>query len=214
MYKIAYIDESKRDRDNFQRYLRASNFNDFELHVLEPQPDLSNFVSDILSSHYMAIIVDFHLSEKKPSIHYDGWDLAKEILAFREGLPMFILTAYDIDAIMGSDDVRLVYDKKSAIHSDSYIFLDRVKRQIQVFKKQVDDAERRLLELITLSNVQGLNVVEEEELIKLDNFIEKSLSKKNPMPNKFKSLSNETRLDKIIDLLDRIDKTIQKVNNK
>ena len=113
MYKIAYIDESKRDRDNFQRYLRASESNDFELHVLEPLSDINNFVKNILNDHYVAIIVDFHLSEKNPNIHYDGWDLAKEVLAFREGLPVFILTAYDSDAIMGSEDVRLVYDMLS-----------------------------------------------------------------------------------------------------
>lgn len=72
----------------------------------------------------------------------------------------------------------------------------------------------RLKELIEKGKHRDLNIIEEDEVIDLDNFIEKSLDKRLPIPNQFKSLSNEKRLDKIIFLLEKVDKTIQKAKDK
>lgn len=215
MYKIAYIDESESDRQNFQDYLKhTADLNDFFLEVLEPEPEPHEFARKLINNHYQAIIIDFDLTEKNKLIHYKGSELANEILNIRELFPVFVLTSYEDAALMKVDDVNQVYAKRSIVHDEDPLFLERVKQQIKKFEQRINDAESRILELIQLSKKTKLDAFEEEELIKLDNFIEKSLNKKSPMPNEFKSLSNETRLDKIIDLLDRVDKTIQKVKNK
>ncbi len=215
MYKIAYIDESESDRHNFQDYVKyIPNSKDFVLDVLEPLPDPKEFAIILMEEHYQAIIIDFHLSEKNRMIHYDGAILADEILSIRESFPVFILTSYENDALLKSEDVNLVYDKKSVVHNEDPLFLERVKQQVKKFEQRIFNAEVRLLELTKLSSERPLSIDEENDLIQLDNFIEKSLNKKNPIPDQFKRLTNEARLNKIIDLLNKVDDTIQKADNK
>ena len=112
MYKIAYIDENVDDRDTFQNYFKySSSAQSFELEVIEPEHPLDAFVVNLLEGHYQAFIIDFFLGEKNSKIKYDGWDLAQRILDVRENFPVFILTAREDDALMGSDDVNIVYEK-------------------------------------------------------------------------------------------------------
>ena len=215
MYKIAYIDESERDRHDFQDYVKyAPNSADFVLDALEPLPNLKEFAQILIESHYQAVVIDFDLSEKNRLIHYKGSDLANEILAIRESFPVFVLTSYEDAALMKVDDVNQVYDKKSIVHKEDNLFLERIKYQIKKFEQRITEAENRLLELTNLSKKRPLDVYEEEELIRLDSRIEKSLNKGNKIPDNIKTLSSEKRLDKIIELLDKVDKTIQKANNK
>ena len=215
MYKIAYIDESKSDRYDFQDYVKyAPSSADFLLAVLEPLPNAKEFAHFLIESHYQAIIIDFDLKEKNPTIHYDGAELAEEIFNIRDSFPIFILTSFEEAAFLKSDDVNIVYDKKSIVHKEDHFFLERVKQQIRKFEKRIQDAENRLLQLIDLGNKGPLSINEEDELIQLDNFIEKTLNKKMPIPDRFKSLTNDARLDRIIGLLERVDTIIEKANIK
>lgn len=142
MYKIVYIDESEADRHNFQDYVKYSaNAQDFKLEVIEPQADKIEFAKSLIHSHYKAIIIDFHLTEKNRLIHYDGADLAEEICKIKDNIPVFILTAYENDAVLRSEDVNWVYDKKSIVHKEDPLFLERVKLQIVKSEKRIEKAD-------------------------------------------------------------------------
>ncbi len=212
MFKIVYVDESEADRYNFQDYVKYSvNSNDFKLEVIEPKADIIEFAQSIVLAHYKAVIIDFHLSEKNRFIHYDGADLAEEICKIRNNIPIFILTAYENDAVMRSDDVNWVYDKKSIVHKEDPLFLERIKQQIIKSEKRIEKAEIRLKELIEIRKDRTLDAIEEDEFIELDTLIEKSLSKVNQLPVQLKKQTNDIKLDKIMDLLDKVDSAIQKI---
>ena len=214
MYKIAYIDESKDDRDNFLDYAKyASSAQSFEFEVIEPEHPLDAFVVKLLESHYQAFIIDFFLSEKNSRIKYDGWLLAERILEVRENFPIFILTAREDDALKGSDDVNIVYEKNKVVHGeDDGGFLEKVKLQIEKYEKRVSKAEQRILTLLTAQKNRTLTYTEENELVENSIFVERTLNKTASVPKDLQSQSGEKHLDDILTLLQTMEGELQELN--
>jgi hypothetical protein len=214
MYKIAYIDENVHDRHNFQDYAKyASSAQYFELEVIEPEHPLDDFVAKLLESHYQAFIIDFFLSEKNSKIKYDGWLLAERILEIRENFPIFILTAREDDALKGSDDVNIVYEKNKIVHGeDDGGFLEKVKLQIEKYEKRVKKAELRILTLLDVQTKRDLSYVEENELVENSIFIERTLNKSVSVPKDLQTQSGEKHLDDIISLLQKMEFDLQEHN--
>lgn len=214
MYKIAYIDENVHDRHNFQDYVKyASTAQSFELEVIEPEHPLDDFVVKLLESHYHAFIIDFFLSEKNSKIKYDGWLLAERILEVREKFPIFILTAREDDALKGSDDVNIVYEKNKIVHGeDDGDFLEKVKLQIEKYEKRVKKAEQRILTLLDSQKSRALTYTEEDELVENSIFIERSLNKTASVPKDLQSQSGEKHLDDILSLLKKMETEFQEHN--
>lgn len=214
MYKIAYIDENVHDRHNFQDYAKyASSAQFFELEVIEPEHPLDAFVVKLLEGHYKAFIIDFFLSEKNSKIKYDGWLLAERILAVRENFPIFILTAREDDALKGSDDVNIVYEKNRVVHGEEDgDFLEKVKLQIEKYDNRVKKAEKRILTLLDSQKSRSLTYTEENELTEKNIFIESSLNKTASIPKDLQSHSGEKYLDDMVSLLKKMEIDLQEYN--
>ena len=214
MYKIAYIDESRDDRNNFLQYVKyADSARFFEFEVIEPEHPLDAFVVKLLEGHYHAFIIDFFLSEKNSRIKYDGWSLAEQILEIRDNFPIFILTAREDDALNGSDDVNIVYEKNKIVHGENDGgFLEKVKLQIEKYERRVSKAEQRILALLAAQKSRTLTYTEENELVENSIFIEKTLNKTASVPIDLQSQSGEKHLDDILSLLKKMEFELQEHN--
>jgi DNA-binding NarL/FixJ family response regulator len=221
MYKIVFIDEQQDDIEAFKDYVDETNTkNKFEVLAEYPREELGEMIDVIFSLKPDAVVVDYMLNEYKEAIKYNvpynGVDLVEELLSIREGFPCFVMTAFDDDAIKEIADVNKVYIKGILHGSEKELnakanFLERVESQINHYKTQLADAESKLMELIELRKKGEATIEQEQEMIELDQYLERSIDKKSSIPQEFKSLSNTKKLE---DLLNKVDELLQKVKTK
>lgn len=221
MYKIVFIDEQQDDIDAFKDYVDETNTKKkFEVLAEYPREELDEMIDVIFSLNPDAVVVDYMLNEYKETIKYNvpynGVDLVEEIRTMREGFPCFVMTAFDDDAIKEIADVNMVYIKGILHGSEKELnakanFLERVESQINHYKTKLADAEARLLELIEIRKKGNATIEDEQKMIELDQFLERSIDKKSSIPEEFKSLSNAKRLE---DILSKVDELLQKVKTK
>jgi len=124
------------------------------------------------------------------------------------------MTAFDDEAVDESDDVNIVYIKGILHETEKETkgkasFLDRVKKQIIHYKTRLVKAEDRLLELIQKKDNVELDAYEEQEMIDLDSFIEKSLDKKSHLP---KNVKKQSESESIKELLNKVDELTKKID--
>jgi hypothetical protein len=204
---VGYIDESDADIRRFQRFAR----NYFEVVPFKPKADKNTTANEILNSSVEAIIVDFDLSEQDQTIHYNGADLVSTILLHREMFPVFILTSYEDDAVSKGEDVNIVYEKNEMANGEK--FLERVKTQIEKYHHKLEEAEKRLLELLDAKKQRKLDALEEEELVNLDSLIEKALDKPSRIPDKLKETEESSDLSLLLKKVDELAKKLEEKND-
>ncbi|MCF8378125.1 MAG: hypothetical protein K9H49_01030 [Bacteroidales bacterium] len=216
-FRVAYIDEVEEDIRQFQRFASDT----FDIIPFLPVPDLDEMVNTILESHVQAIVVDHNLIEfdKTNSINYQGNELIDKINEVMLDFPVFVLTSYDEDAIDNNDDPKIVKEKKimsatkeqAEIYDQGLKFKRLVVKEIEKHIRKIEAKETRLLELLEISKSRKLTEPEEEEVIRLDNFIESSLNKKSQVPSDLKTISNSERLE---ELLTKVDKLLSKFEDE
>lgn len=216
MIKIMFIDEEKETHEQFEEYVyHSSMYNEIILLTEFPESELEDMLEKIFKSNVDVVISDFKLNDIKEDIEYtvkyDGVRLIESILEIKQGFPCFVMTSYDTDAIHVSEDVNKVYDKE-ILHSDaskgSDPFLIRLRSQYDKYRMRITNAQKELESLVKDSNERKLTIQEEEQLIELDNFLEKSIDARNPVPNTLKKTSNQENL---IKLLSKVDEFIEEV---
>lgn len=217
MIKIIFIDEEKGSHDLFAEYVYDSSMSDeIELITAFPESKLDDMIEEIFKSNIDVVISDFKLNEIKEDIdyviEYDGVELIEAILEIKKGFPCFVMTSYDTDAIYASDDVNKVYDKEILYGHDvaqtNDPFLFRLKSQCDKYHRKIAAAQEELQLLIEISNKRKLVLREEEQLIKLDDFLESTIDARNPIPDELKRTSNQ---DSLVELLSKVDKFIEEV---
>ncbi|WP_422358910.1 hypothetical protein [Reichenbachiella sp.] len=212
MFRILFIDEEQDDIDSFKDYIEEKDIDgNFEVISSFPLGGLDEMLDEIFSQHVDAVITDFMLNEIKEDIKYNvpynGVDLVREISSKREDFPCFVMTAFDDDAVGQSEDVNIVYIKGILHGTEKETkakanFLDRVKNQILHYRTKLDNAEKRLLELLKKGESQELDAAEEEEIVLLDGLIERALDKESVVP---KIVKEKKESDSLSDLLDKVD---------
>lgn len=191
---VVYIDDNPRDA----RLVQAALKKQLKVIFVKPQAALDALLLEAFAHKPEAIIVDFRLADVAGDVRYDGYTVLSAILEHRLKYPVFILTSNENDAFVEVDDVNYVYEK-SQIHN-SAAFAARVVRQIAKYQDKLAESESRILELLAKSRnpAEKLTIEEEQELIELDSFIEKSLDKQSAVPTELKKLSNEQRVSDIL----------------
>jgi DNA-binding NarL/FixJ family response regulator len=188
MYRLLFIDEEKDDIDDFKDYIEEKDLDGvFEVIAINPLEDLETMMEKVMSLHPDAVVTDFMLNEIKTSITYNvpytGTELISAISSQRENFPCFVMTSFDDRAVGESEDVNTVYIKGILHGTEKETkakanFLDRIKNQIIHYRAKIENAEKRLLELIEKNKTEKLSAPEEEELIDLDSIIERALDKR------------------------------------
>lgn len=221
MYKLLFVDEEKETLEDFEDYVE-----DFPArvtlkpHTEYPLPSMEEMINRIIKISPDVLIVDFRLNEMKSDISYNvpynGVDLVNEFQSIRYKFPCFVLTALDDEAISQIDDVNIVYVKNLIYKEEGKAkakFLDRVTTQIEHYQANIEKAKDDLSALIKIREAGNADVNDENKIIELDNFLEKSIDAKNAIPTEFKSLSNTNRLDSILSKVDLLLKKIDHEDN-
>lgn len=220
MYKILFIDEQKGDIDDFKDYVEAANSKEnISVDAEYPLEDINEMIQLVIKHNPDAIVTDFMLNEYKEDIDYNvpynGVQLVREFMSIREGFPCFVMTSFDDNAIKESEDVNMVYIKDILHGSERKTqakanFLVRVESQILHYKSKIQNAETEVLRLLQLRSKGKATMEEENELIRLDHFLEVSIDKKSSMPAEFKSLSNTNKLEA---MMSKVDELLKKVKD-
>ncbi|HEY4543625.1 MAG TPA: hypothetical protein VIG40_03180, partial [Tissierellaceae bacterium] len=83
-------------------------------------------------------------------------------------------------------------------------FLGRVIKQVENYKARIKEAEERLQKLLKLKENDTLTLEQEEELIMLDSFLERSIDRKSSVPQNLKTITNEEKLQALLDKTDQL----------
>ena len=208
-YKILFIDEEKRQQDEFADFM--DHYQDrVELICCYPLSTLVDTIAMIDELHPDAIVSDFKLNDIKDDIKYnvsfDGSELMDAYLDERPGFPCFGLTSFDDEAIYRSHDLNIVYLKRDLHPSkdDKITFADRIIQKIVSYQTEISNAQKRLNDLMELRRNNQATSKDEQELIELDSFLERSLGQKTQVPAGMKELSNMKRLNELIGKADAI----------
>lgn len=213
-YRILFIDEESTQHDRFKDY--------FELMCPDitpicefPLSSIGEMLERIDEIHPDAIITDFLLNDIRVDIHYtvkyNGVELIDAIREQREDFPCFVITSFEDDAVNDSEDVNLVYVKdilKPDADKAKVPFAQRVILQIEKYNSKIGNARKELSALIKKRHSGEADVYDEERIIELDTFLERSLDAYDSVPKALKELSN---LDRLNALINKVDELLKKV---
>lgn len=212
-YRVLFIDEEEDQHDTFQEYMEHAT----ELDVVckLPAASLDEMIQIIETVKPDAIVTDFFLNEHREAINYNveynGAELVKAFEDIRPLFPCFVLTSYDDQAIHAVSDVNLVYVKR-ILHqiekNDTALFYMRIYEQISKYKASIVKAQKELTYLTSKRAKGQTTLQEDQKLIELDRFIEKSLGADYVIPDDMKSTSN---IEKLTDLIQKVDFLIDRL---
>ena len=220
MYTILFIDEEQDALDRFANYIDTVAAGE-RVNIITrfPLENLDGMIQTILEHNPDAIITDFMLNEKKTDIKYtvpyNGVDLVEAFTKIRHLFPCFILTSFDIDAMNGSEDVNLVYVKGIMSEDEKNhscrkgTFFKKVLLQIEHYRAKIQSDQNRLQELITMKKTGNATLKDEEEIIAIDNRLEKVIDSTASLPSDLKATTNTQRLT---ELLNKADKILDEIN--
>lgn len=215
-YKVLFIDEESTQHDDFKDHFEE-NWPEAVCECLFPAKTIEEMMDLLEKKHPDAVIIDYQLNDKKEDISYNvgynGVDLLNTIHNQLSDFPCFVLTSFDENAVVDSDDVNFVYVKKvlqfSSANGERVSFAQRVKSQIDKYRIRIAKARKDLLSLIEKREKGNATVLDEERIIELDTFLEKTYGKDNSIPSELKHTSN---LEKLNSLIDKVDCLISKMN--
>ncbi|WP_432742261.1 hypothetical protein ABXJ76_17130 [Methylobacter sp. G7] len=225
-YKIIFVDEQRDEQNDFKaafaEFIRAGKVN---VITLFPAEDLDEMIERIRQENPDALVSDWSLNDFKEDLprYYDvsyyGSELVEAFLRIREGFPCFIASSFDSDASRSNStkDVNLVYSKELDIehHKDNQdkhlTFPQKILLQIEKYRARITEAEESLEQLHARKR-QGnnLSLKEEDELIRLDSFLERALDTPSAIPEEFKKSSNSKQLN---NLINSVNELLEKVKN-
>jgi len=90
--------------------------------------------------------------------------------------------------------------------------LKRIRIRIDNYRKRLDESEEELLNLIEKNDREGLSAWEEDRMIELDNFLEKSVSKKDKIPSAWKRPDGLETLNELVRKTGELLKEMKKEN--
>jgi len=211
-HKIAYIDEERSAIIRFQSRVSQT----LEVIGLLPEPNLDEFIIELLNSGVEAFVVDFNLGEYRTDvrgpIQYNGAELVEKILQIRKGFPCFVLTSYDSDAVHTMQDVNYVYPKDILVPGKRPVQLElaeKVRIQIEHYQEMLEDTNTRFHELLDLSETRQLTEKEENELLRLDSFLESALDDRTALAQEKKNHIATGRIDELIDMTSKLLQELQ-----
>jgi hypothetical protein len=193
MQRIVYID----DEEDVVRQFQITMLDDFDVVGLQLKDNIEEMIDDIIDAKVDGIVIDYNLNSSQVDIHYTGVDLIKEVLNTMKDFPCYILTSHESEAEGTLLDPDYIRDKRFVAENKDF-FVHKLKTKIESYEKRI---ELYKLELIELSEKHpNLNSKEEERLIELDNLLELNSNGYKSLPSEIKKISNDARLDRLIQL--------------
>lgn len=209
-YKIIFIDEENSQHELFQTYIEESD-KQLEVKCLFPKSSLEEMLETIVEETPDAIVSDYLLNDIKEDIDYNipytGVELVKQFQQERPNFPCFIITSFDNEAVAETNDVNLVYIKALLTNGEVNTkarFYDKIYEQIAKYKNLLDNAQEEINILIEKRRLKTSTLDEDQRLIELDDFLEKSLHNSSRVPSDMKKTENIENLALVIEKLDEL----------
>lgn len=208
-FKIIYIDEDEKERLNFNLTFDQPHC---KLILEHPKSTLNDMIDFIISEKPDAVICDFLLKEKEPTVDYDGADLLQGLREKNKKLPCFLLTSYESDAIRTTLDVNSVHDKEELIAEDAEkpSFGEKVTQQIKANRKVLGELKDKISGLHKGYAEGNLSADQEKEYNKISLQIEEFIFSNEEISFSINNKSVIERLDKLLDYSDQLIKALDK----
>lgn len=211
-FKVLYIDEDEIDRKQF-----LINFDQdgCEIDVIHPLSDIDDMVASIIDRKPDAVVSDYHLKEKEPSLNYDGAELLFLLRSFKSKLPCFLLTSYEAEAIKNIYDVNFVHDKNELIPEDcdKPSFGEKVFQQLTVNRNKVRSLKKRYSELHDIYLNNEITPVLARELADLSDEIEAYVFFDGKVGKEIKDIFVMKKLDDILEFSKELMRRIEEKND-
>jgi DNA-binding NarL/FixJ family response regulator len=209
---ILYIDDEPEAVNRFKRNTAQSDFiiKSIDFNVIT-RDDVLLLVEQ---RDFDFLIVDYTLNEKT-GCAFNGDEILSDFIKKFPHFPAILLTNHGEEAIASSESINpeIIHSKGETIEPDIIpTFIARIKKRIEEYKQSITDAEQRAVSLIYKKNSgEELNINEEEELIKLDAFLDDIIGADSSIvPDQMKELSND---NKIAELLNKTDILLEKLQS-
>lgn len=208
-YKVLFIDEESVQHDDFKDHFEK-NWPDAARECMFPAPTIGEMLERIEEEHPDAVVVDYQLNDKKVDIDYNvcynGVELINALHMQLSDFPCFVLTSHDDNAVVDSLDVNLVYVKKVLLFSskdgEKVSFAQRVRNQVDKYRMRIANARKELSTLLEKRKKYTATAQDEERIVELDPFLEKTYGKEDSVPSGLKQMSNLERLNSLIEKVD------------
>lgn len=214
-YKVLFIDEEQEQHELFLDYMDAVA-DQIAVTCIFPKAEMEEMLQEINEQRPDAIVTDYLLNDIKENVKYNisytGVDLVRQYRAMRPDFPCFIITSFDNDAVSETDDVNLIYVKNILNNKEDGVkahFYDKIKEQISKYQKSIDSAKDELQSLLTKKEDGDIDPIQEQRIIELDDFLEKSYDKYSALPSEMKKVSN---LDKLTSMIAKVDELLEKID--
>jgi DNA-binding NarL/FixJ family response regulator len=214
-YKVIFIDEEQEQQELFQDYMEAVA-EQINVACFFPKAEIEEMLQEIDEQHPDAIVTDYLLNDIKENVKYNisytGVDLVRQYRAMRPNFPCFIITSFDNDAVSETDDVNLIYVKNILNNKEEGVkvhFYDKIREQISKYQKSIESAKNELQSLLTKKENGDIDPTQEQRIIELDDFLEKSLDNYDALPSEIKKISS---LDKLTSMIVKVDELLEKIN--
>ncbi|WP_292462967.1 hypothetical protein [Methanolobus sp.] len=151
------------------------------------------------------IIVDFNLKEND-SVNIFGNQILEMINNRYLNFPMFMFTGHELDAINTSDpSIDDLIHEKDSVYENKELMAQRITNKIENYNTKLESAH---LEYSALVKKEKLSLEEEEQLLRLDLFLEESHDKTQAKAVLSKRSEYLEELTKLVEKADAILKEI------
>ncbi len=202
-YNIGYLDEEEL----WQAIAINKLGSEFNVTVVDFPISLDKIWQFIIDNYIDAIIVDFRLYGSG-QVSYTGADVVSEIMKHNKYFHIFIMTAFEKDAIDKSENVLIINGKgvlsedKGKDALDNFILV--LKHVIKSYKDRMENAKATILELHRKSlSGQTLSPEEDEALFHAELFLNET-DKDNALPSNLNSIGYSCQLKEIIRKTDNL----------
>lgn len=199
--RLGIIDEKEDDVKDFFRFFEE-DFDPIEIELVNNKQEI---VQNIIDTQVDAVVIDYKLMEYS-SLTFNGDELLMELNDRVYNFPSFIMTNYPPDAQKQRiDPFRIIHkefmqpEPGKPKYEEGRQLISKIQSLIKNYRDGLLEKEERLIALIKKKKVKGsLSDFEEEEMIELDTFLEKSINNRSRLPKKWKRPAEVSKLDELI----------------
>lgn len=211
-YKLGYVDDDKSDVASFYKYIKP--YQDtilFERFIPKKLIDIEELYEKIKESNLDILVIDYRLNEYA-NINFLGSDLIHYVHKHRRDFPCILLTSHPDEAIDNFENVHLIYDKSMIFGSNEENRKRFYRILISAIEKYINDIIGAHDIIYELNQKSVLDLEEENQYIKADEFIEANLDGVFTVPRQLKSQLHNQELKKLVDevqeLLEKIEEYV------
>jgi|JI10StandDraft_1071094.scaffolds.fasta_scaffold00328_48 DNA-binding NarL/FixJ family response regulator len=210
-YNLLVIDEQQSEIEQIENFFELAD--DFEIFGLIEVQNLDGLYDYIFEKKIDVVVFDYKLMEHNSNFQMNGDKYLKNLLEKYQNFPTIILTNKAADAKLHHIDPFKVIDKELVnvnpeIEEEKKSGLELIKNiriLIDNYRKEIADAKNELETLLEKADSsKTITALEEERIIELDSFLEKSFSKTNRIPNSLKTTHSLDVLSKLIEDTDEL----------